>query len=316
MSTSQNGYPVIERSDSAYLTKVPKIIGKVRKDAGVAEIFEHFIIWFDLNIEDVDKGRDDWGWAYRPIRGQSTGFSNHASGTAIDLNAMIHPRGKRNTFSPAQVQKIHAKLKELNGVIRWGGDYNPAISKVDDMHFEIDASAAQVRAVLKKLGKPVQEEDHAKPAPLPEKDSPLVKQNSRNSKKDNINIAKTLNALGYNAGKPDGRPDAQLRDAVKRYQAAQIYFPGMKVDGDWYAMTQAHFEWVKGLQAELDKWLAVQRAGLLAEDGDYKSLTGARVKVTQEDNPDLYRKAGGKVFDMIAGPIFCRMIGYRKHPSA
>lgn len=317
MAISQNGYPVIDRSDSTYLTKIPKIIGRVRKDAGVAEIFEYFVLWFDQNIEDVDRGADDWGWNVRPIRGQTTGYSNHASGTAIDLNAMLHPRGKSKTFTAAQSAKIRKKLKELGGVIRWGGDYNPRISKLDEMHFEIDAPASKIEAVLKKLGKPVKEGDDVKPVvPTPSTPSPLVKENSKNTKQDNINITKLLNSQGYNAGTPDGRPDAQLRDAVKAYQKDQIYFPGMSIDGNWYEMTQAHFKWVKGLQAHLDEWAVVERNGLLAEDGNYKSLTGQRVEDVQRANPDLYKKAGGAVFDRIAGPIFCKMIGYKKHPSA
>lgn len=39
-----------------------------------------------LDLVAVDRGQvvptDDWGWAWRPVRGQTSGFSNHASGTA------------------------------------------------------------------------------------------------------------------------------------------------------------------------------------------------------------------------------------------
>jgi hypothetical protein len=34
-----------------------------------------------------------WGYAERTIRGSATTLSNHASGTAIDLNAPKHPLG-------------------------------------------------------------------------------------------------------------------------------------------------------------------------------------------------------------------------------
>lgn len=324
MATSQNGWPVIDKSSSPHLTKIPKIIGKVRKDGGVAEIFTDLIDWFDTYVEDVDKGRDDWGWAHRPIRGKTKGFSNHASGCAIDLNAMLHPRGAVNTFTPAQRNAIRKRLSEkYKGVIRWGGDYNQAISKRDDMHFEIDASATRIKQVLESLGKEVDKPVNVKPKPdRPKPTTPpkTVWQNSKNSKEDNINIARMLNALGYNAGYPDGVPGTYLRDGVMAYQKDQIYMPGMKADGDWGSMMQDHYEWVKTLQDAMngpdDGWAASNRLGWLAEDGDYKSLTGQHVMAIQKANPDLYRKAGGKVYDKIAGPVFCKMIGIKPHPSA
>ena len=47
---------------------------------------------FHREVERIDRGiRDDWGWAYRPVRGQQTGFSNHASATAIDWPKACNP---------------------------------------------------------------------------------------------------------------------------------------------------------------------------------------------------------------------------------
>lgn len=149
MATSQNGWPANDRN----LTKSWKIPGTTRAirlesgDAGY--VLVHFAAWFDANIEIIDTGElDDWGYAERPIRGSTTTLSNHASGTAEDLNATRHPLAVVNTFSKAQAAKIRAKLKEYDGVIRWGGDYN---GRKDEMHFEINASKARVTAVAKKL---------------------------------------------------------------------------------------------------------------------------------------------------------------------
>lgn len=156
----------------------------------------------------------------------------------------------------------------------------------------------------------------SKPAAKP-KPAAKVKQNSGNSKASNIAIAKTLNALGYKAGAPDGVPGPYLRDGVKAYQRAQTYFPGMKIDGDWGPMCQAHFDWTrKVLQPNLNKWKAVQRDGLLAHDGDLAKLTKARVKAVQADNRPVYAKVGGKVVDGEPGPITCQLLGIHKHPSA
>lgn len=154
MPTSQNGWP----ANDINLTKVWTIPGTQRKlrlekgDAGF--LLCHFAAWFDKNIEDIDPENqqlDDWGYAERPIRGSATTLSNHAAGTAIDLNALKHPLGAVNTFTPAQRLKIRLKLKEYEGCLRWGGDY---VSRKDEMHFEINAPASKVAAVARKLRSP------------------------------------------------------------------------------------------------------------------------------------------------------------------
>jgi hypothetical protein len=110
---------------------------------------------FHNEVESLTGGvRDDWGWAYRPVRGQSSGFSNHASATAIDLNATQHPRGVRNTFTASEkaaVRKILAATHDDTidrNVVRWGEDYSTTI---DGMHFEINADSAAVARVAKRI---------------------------------------------------------------------------------------------------------------------------------------------------------------------
>jgi len=146
--TSQNGWPVIPSGTDRRLVKIPKIIGRVRK-GDVATIFTDLVTHFDENIEDVDKGEDEWGYSYRTIRGTSTEYSNHASATAVDINAMQHPLGVSGTFTREQTKKIRAMLEDryLNK-IRWGGDYR---CRKDEMHFEINGSAADLRKVVAHL---------------------------------------------------------------------------------------------------------------------------------------------------------------------
>ena len=101
-------------------------------------------------VEPISNGRgavDDWGYAERPIRG-GTELSNHASGTAIDLNATKHPLGKANTFTTKQQAEIRRIIAETGGAVRWGGDYK---GRKDDMHFEIDANAAGVNRAWKAI---------------------------------------------------------------------------------------------------------------------------------------------------------------------
>lgn len=168
MATSQNGWP----ANNIGLTKSWKIPGTtraVRLEAGDAGyLLVDFAAWFDKNVESIDEGElDDWGYAERPIRGSTTTLSNHASGTAIDLNATRHPLGVVNTFSVAQRNRIRAKLKEYDGVLRWGGDYK---GRKDEMHVEINASKARVAAVAKALRNPP---TGSKPTPPPVADRPV-----------------------------------------------------------------------------------------------------------------------------------------------
>lgn len=152
---SQNGWTVITKSTSSKLVtyKVPgtKHGLLLRKgDAGV--LLVDFANWYNKHVEKLSlyKAGDDYGWSYRKIRGSSTTYSNHASGTAIDLNATRHPLGTAasHSFTAKQIAAIHKRLKRYSGVIRWGGDYS---GRKDPMHFEINKSVAATHKVYKKL---------------------------------------------------------------------------------------------------------------------------------------------------------------------
>ncbi|MGH3942617.1 MAG: peptidoglycan-binding protein [Pseudonocardiaceae bacterium] len=150
MPRSQNGWPANDRSLVAS-RRVPGtgVHLTVRTDV-VGELLLYLAAQFDRRVEDIDNARgalDDWGYAERPIRG-GTVLSNHASGTAIDLNAPRHPLGATATFSPAQVREIREILTECGGVVRWGGDYT---GRKDEMHFEINAGSSAVAAAAARL---------------------------------------------------------------------------------------------------------------------------------------------------------------------
>lgn len=77
-----------------------------------------------------------WGWAEpRPIRG-GTVMTNHASGTAVDLCAPLHPRGVpvKRTFTAAQLEAVSRLEARYFGVLRWGGRWTG--DEVDGMHWE------------------------------------------------------------------------------------------------------------------------------------------------------------------------------------
>jgi len=117
-------------------------------------IFEDFVSRFDKLVEKVTSGNvlDDWSYANRMVRGSVSVVSNHGSATAIDINALKHPRGKRNTFTAAAVAKLRKLLRRYKGLIRWGGDFS---TTVDDMHFEWIGTESQASELVKLLKKEV-----------------------------------------------------------------------------------------------------------------------------------------------------------------
>jgi hypothetical protein len=99
-------------------------------------------------VEPIDGGTlDDWGYCFRNVRGTTDKLSNHASGTAIDLNATKHPLGHAGTFTVMQTVLIQALCKKYG--IKWGGDYK---GRKDEMHFEIDLTPEKASALIIKLG--------------------------------------------------------------------------------------------------------------------------------------------------------------------
>lgn len=129
LAVSQNGWPV--HPTSAGCVSLSWITGRV--DPRVHDLFNRFCKRFNAEVEPITRAHS-WGYANREIRGSAT-ISNHASGTAIDLNAPDHPLGASGTFTAAQVRAIRRLLVDFPQV-RWGGDYH---GRRDEMHFEINA---------------------------------------------------------------------------------------------------------------------------------------------------------------------------------
>jgi hypothetical protein len=121
----------------------------VRCAKDVAPLIAGFCKEFHELIEPIDEGAlDDWGYAFRMVRGSTDNLSNHSSGTAIDLNATKHPLGKAGTFPAEKVPMIRALAKKYG--LKWGGDYR---NRKDEMHFEIELSEAKVAALIGSLNK-------------------------------------------------------------------------------------------------------------------------------------------------------------------
>lgn len=148
MTNSQNGYKAFDSTLIAKFAIVRDVKINIRK-GDVSVVLLHFARWYDKNIEPL-VASDTGGYNPRFIEGTTT-VSNHASGTAIDLRWNKHPRGKTDSFTRSQKDKIHAQLKIYEGVIRWGEDYSGTI---DGMHYEINKPPADVARIAKKIAIP------------------------------------------------------------------------------------------------------------------------------------------------------------------
>lgn len=141
---SQNGYSVDASLIAKYTVPTTSVKLNLRKgDASV--LLLHLAQWFHKNISPLKQAQCG-GYNDRNIRGSSTTKSNHASGTAEDLNWTEFPQHARK-MTASQRAKVREQLKYYEGAIRWGGDY----SDPDEQHFEINAGPSKVTAVANKI---------------------------------------------------------------------------------------------------------------------------------------------------------------------
>jgi hypothetical protein len=150
MLKSYNGYPASKDPAEINIKSYP-VKGTDRKlkcAESVGPLLAAFAAEFHTLIEPIDEGTyDDWGYAFRMVRGSIDRLSCHSSGTAIDLNATKHPLGKVGTFPAEKIPMLRALAKKYG--LKWGGDFK---SRPDDMHFEVEISPAKAKALIESLG--------------------------------------------------------------------------------------------------------------------------------------------------------------------
>jgi hypothetical protein len=145
MARSQNGWPANDRSVIATRTVRGTHVRLAVRVGPAGDLLLEIVALFDLMVQDVDQGADDWGYAERPIRG-ATALSNHASGTAVDVNATRWPLGSAPSvnLTPRQIATVReivsTTVVDGRAVVRWGGDY---AGRKDPMHFEIADGATE-----------------------------------------------------------------------------------------------------------------------------------------------------------------------------
>lgn len=143
MATSQNGRKVFTEAPGG---RLKWITGRV--DPALVDLFDYYCERYNKEVEKINPDHS-WGWANREIRGGGD-ISNHASGSAVDLNAPKHPLGVRGTFSSHQEKALKKILDDIDGILRHGHFYK---GRIDSMHAELrnGASNSDVRKAMAKI---------------------------------------------------------------------------------------------------------------------------------------------------------------------
>lgn len=155
MAYSQNGRRVLESYGGPLVSTVIPGTDGVRYLGGILSGDINTIAMYvgyrwHTEIERLDGApavTGMWGYNYRPIRGQSDGFSNHASGSAWDTWAARHPLGTR-TLSQRQLDVLRGIAKALRNVVRFGAFYT---GRPDEMHAETVGTDDEIAAVARDI---------------------------------------------------------------------------------------------------------------------------------------------------------------------
>jgi hypothetical protein len=148
---SINGWPVLPRGDRRLATK--QIPGTRIRLTARREVLPYLIglaVDYQANIGPLMQGQVG-AYNYRPSR-VSSSWSNHASGTAVDIN--WNAEGAQRLANRKWWQRRHTALDALRRkykLLGWGGDWS---TLYDPMHWEVrrGVSVAQIEAEVRKLG--------------------------------------------------------------------------------------------------------------------------------------------------------------------
>lgn len=146
MSTSYNGWPA--DPNPAAIGVAPFGAGPITfpqgvKAGDVARVLHYVCDQIHRRVEPLTPGWN-WGYSWKANANNPSQLSCHASGTAVDVSAPLHPNGAGGTWEDWQVTEIRKILGEAGNVVDWLEGY-------DEMHFEIQATPAEVAAAASHL---------------------------------------------------------------------------------------------------------------------------------------------------------------------
>jgi len=155
---SLNGWPVIEgRGDPRLATgTVPGTSRKLTTRKEALPLFLAIAADWHRWIHPIDQGAwDEGGYMNRDARAVPGRKSNHASGTAVDIDwgSVGAPTAANRLYWARKDKRSRIEqIKKVYRIINWGGDWSG--SNFDPMHIELKrgTSVGDVAAVIKKLG--------------------------------------------------------------------------------------------------------------------------------------------------------------------
>ena len=153
---SQNGWPVGLFTDlDVHNYLIDGANQHFKMCAGAAPVLAAFLKEFNVLIQPINAAGtvfDDWGANQMEIIPGTQDYSNHASGTAVDVNATKHVwKAATSGYTPMQETMIDGLTRKYG--IRWGWRYIHGFK--DPMHFEIIETPAQVKARIAKMKLPM-----------------------------------------------------------------------------------------------------------------------------------------------------------------
>jgi len=222
MPTSINGWPVIG-PDKHYLLATGHVPGTHRKLTTRREVLPFFLALahdYDKHVTSIDRGKwDDGGYNYRKSRLNSN-WSNHSSGTAIDLDwAHEGSQNEKNReFFDADHPKHHTGIKfmkdKYGDLVNWGGDWHG--HNYDPMHWELKkgTSVHDVKEFLRK---------HDIDKNVPGYNAIIKAQDEGIANIQAWRLACRLKDLGYFHGDPVKYEQTYPRKAMENWQEAHGY---------------------------------------------------------------------------------------------
>lgn len=155
-NTTLNGWPYPAKKMKAFT--VEGTSRKLTLDVDAGRLLAALAADYHRTVRPIDEGAvDEGGFCDRDARAAAGHKSNHANGTACDLN--WSKEGARGSVSGtqffAQIQTqlaIRAIKQRYGSCVQWGGDWSPKFN--DPMHWEIKpgVSRADVVALADRLG--------------------------------------------------------------------------------------------------------------------------------------------------------------------
>lgn len=201
MAQTPNGFTVLtDREDCVeYPIKDGLTLPLAGGDYGV--VLVKFLQRFDRNVETL-RTDTTFGWAHRVNVNSPDVWSEHAAGTAVDANSTNHPNGATGTFSDAKVTQIRKEQDNLDGILKWGGDFR--FTK-DEMHFELVGTDDEINLVARRLKK--------------ENTVSLHRLEPGNRNIDVYMVKRALRKRGFNVGTYNLYYGVALTNGIKVFQA-------------------------------------------------------------------------------------------------